>query len=102
MTILDRIRQIMSDNCEAQNITDDSTPASLEKMVWVTYWVAYEAATRRTSDVYSKHIAEQKQRANSCRYTHMANRIVGPQDYIYLSDYSGDITATFGGDPADI
>lgn len=33
------------------------------------------------------HIAAQKVRAAACRYNHMANAIVGKEDFIYHSDF---------------
>lgn len=38
----------------------------------------------------------------TCRYSKMANAIIGDQDYIYSGDYRGEMTSIFGGDMADI
>ena len=68
------------------------------KLIAVAYYMGRESATKEVSDLYAAHIAEQHQRADACRYKHMAHAVVGPEKYLYTSDYSGDMTSMFGMD----
>lgn len=100
MTIKDRVNTIM----HTPHIwdADERTPATVDKMIAMAYYMGYEMATREVSDQYNTLIAAQRKRANACRYSKMANAIIGDQDYIYSPDYAGDMTNTFGNDVADI
>lgn len=98
MTIIERIRQIVASEIDLS----EEKPASLEKLVYIAYFMGREEATREVSDKYSAHIAEQHKRADACRYSRMANAVVGPERFIYSGDYACEMTGLFGSDPADI
>jgi hypothetical protein len=94
MTIIERVKQcVKSLDCE----TD-----SIEKVIALAYYIGKEEATREVSDSYKKLIQEQRKRAAECRYKHMAEKVIGDQNYIYFSDYAGDITGLFGSDDTKI
>lgn len=99
MTITDRINAITSTQ---HNWDNADTPATVEKMIAMAYYMGRESATKEISDEYRALIAAQRERANACRYSKMANAIIGDQDYIYSGDYRGEMTSIFGGDLADI
>lgn len=65
------------------------------KLIAIAYYIGRESATREVSDQYKKLIAGQRERANQSRYYNLAKTIIG-DDYIYFSDYAGDMTETFG------
>ncbi len=98
MTINERIRQLIHSTIDMSS----DTAASIEKMIYVAYYMGREDATRKVSDEYAALIQEQHKRANECRYSRMANAVVGDKDYIYCADYAQEISNTFGGDPADV
>jgi len=100
MTINERIKSIIA-NPEDIDMSYEQA-ASAEKMIYIAYWIGREAAAREVSDAYNRHLSAQHERAAQCRYNRMAAAVVGPESYIYSADYSQEMTATFGGDPADI
>lgn len=71
---------------------------SVEKLIYIAYVMGREKATREVSDLYRNHLAEQRKRAEACRYNHMAEKVIGAETYLYTPDYAGEITAEFGGD----
>lgn len=73
-----------------------------EKLVIMAYYIGRESSAREVSDRYRTLIAQQRQRAQECRYTHMANKIIGDEDYIYHSDYAGEMTVAFGNDKTEL
>lgn len=97
MTILERVRQIVQSDIDLEVDT-----AGVEKLVYLAYYIGKEEATREVSDMYTSHIAEQRNRAESCRYHKMAQEVVGPETYLYHPDYSMPMTTVFGSDNADI
>lgn len=97
MTIIERVKAILESDV---NLCAEG-PATIEKLVYVAYYIGRESATRQVSNRYNQHIKEQKERAKNCRYHKMALDVVGPEDYLYTADYAGDITSMFGPDPAD-
>ena len=98
MTILERVKGIMHSDIDLS----DEKPASIEKMIYMAYWIGREESARRVSDMYNQHIKEQRERAKACRYYHLAETIVGEERYLYSADYAGDVTGAFGSDLADI
>ena len=90
MTIIERVKSAI----KASDYENDS----LNKLVAMAYYMGREDATRRVSDDYTALIAEQNKRADECRYSRMAHKIVGDKNYIHHTDYAGDMTATFGSD----
>ena len=92
MTYLDKIKAIVRDG--TINLDEDS----VEKLVYLAYWYGREQATRGVSERYNAHIAAQHERAEKCRYKHMARAIVGAEKYLYSLDYSAEMTVTFGND----
>lgn len=96
MTCKDKIKDII-------NKHDFSMDAdSWEKLVYLAYYMGREEATKSVSDEYSKLLSEQKARAKECRYYKMAMHVQGNYDYLYTSDYSGDMTSLFGNDETDL
>lgn len=98
MTINERISQLIYSTIDMNS----DTAASIEKMIYTAYYMGREDATREVSDKYSALIQEQRKRANECRYSRMANAVIGDKNYIYCADYAQEISNTFGGDPADV
>lgn len=94
MTINERVKQCIAEmDCEKD---------SIEKLVALAYFIGKEEATREVSDSYKKLIQEQRKRAENCRYKHMANKIIGDQDYIYFGDYDCGMIGCFGDDETEI
>lgn len=98
MTVRDRVYSVIGSAIDL----DEGGKASVEKMIFLAYFMGREDATVEVSYKYAAHIKEQRKRANACRYSKMANAVVGTEDYLYCSDYRQDMTALFGGDEADI
>lgn len=98
MTILERVHSIVNSNID---MIDMNNP-SVEKLIYMAYYIGREEAVKEVSDMYVRHITEQHERASKCCYRHMAESIVGHERYLYHPDYRQDMTATFGSDPADI
>ena len=94
MTIIDRIQAALH---KVDYERDD-----IEKLIVLAYYIGREEATRRVADAYTAHIAKQHARALESRYYRMAYEIVGPEEYIYMSDYSGIMTETFGADETEL
>lgn len=95
MTILERVHSIVNSNIDVND-------TSVEKLIYMAYYIGREEAVKEVSDMYVRHITEQHERAGKCRYRHMAESIVAPERYLYHPDYRQDMTATFGSDPADV
>lgn len=98
MTVLERVKSI----CGARIDLNDEQPATIEKMIYLAYWIGREEATRRVSDDYVYMIKQMRERAEKCRYKHMAHNVIGKANYLYESDYDECMTLTFGSDKADI
>jgi hypothetical protein len=94
MTIIERVKQCAD--------TFDGEKDNVEKLVAVAYYMGRGSATREVSDKYKKLIKEQRERANKCRYKHMAMEIIGDRDYIYNSNYGCEMTGLFGSDETKI
>ena len=99
MTILERVKSIVK---SAEIDFSGDSPASIEKMIYAAYYIGREESARRVSNMYNEHIAEQRKRAQACRYHRLAESIVGEERYLYSPDYSGDVTDMLCNDPADI
>lgn len=94
MTIIECVKECVNAlDCEKD---------SIEKVIALAYYIGKEEATREVSDSYKKLIQEQRKRAAKCRYKHMANDIIGNQNYIYFSDYDSAMTGLFGSDDTKI
>lgn len=94
MTIIERVKECVKNlECEKD---------SIEKVIALAYYIGREEATREVSDSYKKLIQEQRKRAVECRYKHMAEKVIGDQNYIYYSDYDGAMTGLFGSDDTKI
>lgn len=72
------------------------------KLVAMAYYIGRESAVREISDMYNAHIAEQKKRADACRYSHMAHAVVGEKNYLYHPDYCMEMTTLFGSDETNL
>lgn len=77
-------------------------PATTEKMILLAYEIGREEATKEVSDAYTDLLRKIRERADNCRYHHMARGIVGDTKYIYHPDYAGRVTEEFGDDRADV
>ena len=95
MTAIERIRA-------AVRADKDMDTDTLDKLLTVAYMMGREEATREVSDRYNALIREQNERADLCRYHHLAHEIVGSVRYIYSPDYAMDYTATFGSDDTNL
>lgn len=94
MTVIEKVKQCVANlDCEKDTV---------EKIIALAYYIGKEEATRRVSNEYRHLIKEQRERANNCRYKHMANEIIGDRDYIYNPEYSGKMTGLFGSDKTEI
>ncbi len=91
VAIKDRIKGLIKTGV---NMDDDS----IDKLIYIAYYMGREEAAREVSDEYADLICNQRERARQCRYKHMAMRVVGDIKYIYNSDYASDITEMFGDD----
>lgn len=94
MTVLQRIKQAVN------NL--DCSKDDVNKIIALAYMIGKEEATRTVSDEYKKLIKEQRKRADNCRYKHLANKIIGEQNYIYFGDYDNAMTGLFGSDDTTI
>lgn len=91
-TILERVMSAVNDQHDME--TD-----SIDRLIVMAYYIGREQSAKEISDKYNAHMAAQSARAATSRYHKMAASILdnGP-GYIYSSDYSGDMTSTFGQD----
>lgn len=94
VTAADRIRAAVQNH--------DMEADDINKLLALAYYMGREEAAKEVSDMYNKHIAEQKKRAEACRYYKMAREVVGTEDYLYSSDYAGEMSSIFGGDETKI
>lgn len=86
MKASDRIRQ-------ALNKKIDLETGDLDTLLYLAWWMGYEAATKDVSDRYSQILRDQHARAARCRYRNMAESVIGFKgSYIYLWDYSQPVT----------
>lgn len=95
MTIKERVDTILRSR-------NDFKTDSIEKLVYVAYYMGKERGVRMCATGYNDLIAGQRERAKKSRYRHFANRIIGKKDYIYMPDYSMDVTDTFGNDETNL
>ena len=87
-TIIERIREAVDHF--------DVDADSIDNLIACAYYIGREEATREVSDNYTKLIRQQRERASQCRYHKMANDVIGPDDYIYHSDYGMNVLEQFG------
>jgi len=97
MTVLERVKECVNHNGNVDYDVD-----SIEKVIALAYFIGREEATKEVSDKYTALLAEQRERANNCRYKHLAHSVIGDTDYIYSPDYAQDMTATFGSDETNV
>lgn len=97
MKIKDRVRQAVETAQMDEVLTKD-----IDKLIALAYYIGRESATIEVSDKYNKLIAQQNERADKCRYYKMAKSIIGDKEYIYNSDYRGDMTSMFGDDETEL
>lgn len=96
MTILERIK-VARESSEAWKDED-----TLNKLIALAYEIGRESAAKEISDDYTALIASMRERADACRYPHMANAIIGDKNYIHHSLYAGDVTECFGSDETNL
>ncbi len=87
---------------EAVYADKDMESDSLNKLLALAYYMGREEATRETSDKYSAVLAEQRKRAEACRYYKMAAAIIGDVKAVYSPDYAGEMSLTFGDDATEL
>lgn len=75
---------------------------TLDALIAFAYYAGREEATKESHDKYNALIEEQNKRADECRYSHMAHKVVGDQKYIYSPDYAGDMLETYGSDETEL
>lgn len=94
MTVIERVRKAIDKlNCEEDN---------LDKLIALAYYIGREEATREVSDKYNAVLAEQRERADNCRYHKLAHQIIGSVRYIHTGDYSQDMKNMFGSDETEL
>ena len=94
MTILEKVKTCVENH--------DCDKDCVEKLIALAYFIGREEATKEVSDKYTALLSEQRERANNCRYKHLAHFVIGDTRYIYFPDYAQDMTATFGSDETNI
>ena len=102
MTLIDRVRHSMEWDEEKRNYRNDMSSDSIDRLIAFAYYMGREEATRQISDRYNALIQDMRGRANACRYSHMANKIIGDRDYLYSGDYGQPFTSTFGKDETNL
>lgn len=99
MTVKEKIMNIVfASNHDGYDMDTDDW----RKLVAMAYYLGRENATKEVSDKYSELIHNQRKRASECRYKNMVNKIIGDRDYIYFSDYAGNMTSSFGSDETNL
>lgn len=93
-TLINRVKAACN-NCDMEHDT-------IDKLIAFAYYMGREEATREVSDKYTALIERQRERAAACRYKHMAATVVGPERYIYSSDYAQEMTGLFGSDTTQL
>ena len=94
MTVLEKIKACVDNfDCETDNV---------DKLIALAYYIGKEKATKDISDQYNALLREQRERANACRYKHLAHSVIGDKQFIYSPDYAGDMTEAFGSDETNI
>lgn len=83
---------------EIINSQVDFESDSIEKLIQMAYYRGRETAAKEVCDEAAKVFAEQHEKAEKCRYRHMAAKVVGTQKIIYHGDYDGGMTSMFGRD----
>lgn len=91
MTVLEYINGLVKNGVDMESDT-------MEKIVYLAYWIGREKATKQVSDDYTAVLSAQIERANNCRYKNMAMTVQGGVSYLYHSDYSQSMTTAFGSD----
>lgn len=94
MTVLEKVKTCVN------NLECDKD--CVEKLIALAYYIGKEEAARDISDKYNALLREQRERANACRYKHMAHYVIGDTKFIYSPDYAGDMTEAFGSDETNI
>lgn len=103
MKCKDRVRQAILSGC----LNNDDT---MDKLITIAYYMGREVKAKERADEFSALLARMRERADACRYNHMANSVIddpsleslGSREYIYDPDYSGDITNEFGDDETSL
>ena len=98
-TAKEKIREIMAEG----HLNDND---NWSKLVAIAYYMGREEKAQECAYYINGYIKRMRDRANACRYSNMANRIIddpilsksGSLEYIYDSDFSADITNEFGCD----
>ncbi len=95
MTVKERV-------LETLNVVDMDCD-SYEKLIAMAYYMGRERATREICDKHNARMKKIKERAKSCRYWKMAEKVLGEEaGEIYSADYAGDMTETFADDETEL
>lgn len=82
----------------------------LDKLLVVAYYMGRESKAVEVSDRLAELLARMRERANGCRFRHLANSVIDDEvlqsevregvfrEYVYDSDYSCSITEEVGSD----
>ena len=102
MTIKERINAII--NTEHDWNPDGEVQATAEKMIAMAYYIGRNHMAESLCEYYNALIDAQRERANACRYSKMANSIIGEHNHLNASDFSGsarEMVSKFGNDVSD-
>ena len=92
VTIKERVESIL------KNREIDFDKDTIEKLVWIAYYMGMEKGVINLSDRYRELLHQQLERAKNCRYYKMAIDVQGNVGYLYDSNYSANITNEFACD----
>ena len=79
--------------------------SELDQACYFAYWLGREGLTHVVSDTYMKEINKTMEKIQDHKYHGMGEKILDmdmSKPYIYLSDYSMDMTGLFGGDETSL
>lgn len=77
--------------------------SELDQACYFAYWFGREGTTRIVSDMYMKEISKTMEKIQDHKYHGMGEKILDmDKPYIYLSDYSMDLSSLFGGDETSL
>lgn len=93
-TVKERVEQALNNlNCDVDNV---------DKIIALAYHMGRESAAKEVCDMVAALIAEMRERADNCRYYHMAHAVIGKVNGIYHGDYDQAMTNIFGKDVTNI
>ena len=91
MKIKDRVKNTVKGKYDME--TDN-----IDKLIVMAYYIGREDAAKDLCDKYTMVRSNQKEQARKSRYHNMAQRILGPVEHLYSTDYNQTMTDVFGDD----